>query len=239
MPGCSSNARQRTELPATPPQTQHPPIPGGLDVASRPQCNRCREPTPQRRPARRRPNQVGQRYRPLVGQVDTRGTRRATPPPRPKPTPGLFVPSVSSSRSGLPCVTPRLPTPRPRGPFAPSVPRIDLRLPPRPQPAAHRPLSRPLRVALHRQRHGPAQVHLPGHGPSASKLAAPRLSPNQEQVSRLCGDARTRPVLVVDEAHHLRPDVLEDLRCSPTIGSMPIPRLCLLLRPRPSPALRS
>jgi general secretion pathway protein A len=32
------------------------------------------------------------------------------------------------------------------------------------------------------------------------------------EVSRLCADARCRPILVVDEAHHLRPDVLEDLR---------------------------
>ena len=34
----------------------------------------------------------------------------------------------------------------------------------------------------------------------------------KSEVSRLCTDARTRPILVVDEAHHLRPDVLEDLR---------------------------
>jgi hypothetical protein len=30
------------------------------------------------------------------------------------------------------------------------------------------------------------------------------------EVSRLCTDARIRPVLVVDEARRLRPDVLED-----------------------------
>ena len=34
----------------------------------------------------------------------------------------------------------------------------------------------------------------------------------KSEVSRLCTDARIRPILVVDEAHHLRPDVLEDLR---------------------------
>lgn len=30
----------------------------------------------------------------------------------------------------------------------------------------------------------------------------------KSEVTRLCGDARTRPILVVDEAHHLRPDAL-------------------------------
>jgi type II secretory pathway predicted ATPase ExeA len=32
------------------------------------------------------------------------------------------------------------------------------------------------------------------------------------EVNRLCTEARCRPILIVDEAHHLRPDVLEDLR---------------------------
>jgi type II secretory pathway predicted ATPase ExeA len=49
------------------------------------------------------------------------------------------------------------------------------------------------------------------------------------EVSRLCGDARTRPVLVVDEAHHLRPDVLEDLRLLTNYQMDAEPRLCLLL----------
>jgi type II secretory pathway predicted ATPase ExeA len=34
----------------------------------------------------------------------------------------------------------------------------------------------------------------------------------RSEVSRLVAEARCRPILVVDEAHHLRPDVLEDLR---------------------------
>jgi type II secretory pathway predicted ATPase ExeA len=34
----------------------------------------------------------------------------------------------------------------------------------------------------------------------------------EAEATRLCSDARTRPLLVVDEAHHLRPDVLEDFR---------------------------
>jgi type II secretory pathway predicted ATPase ExeA len=51
----------------------------------------------------------------------------------------------------------------------------------------------------------------------------------KSEVSRLCGDARTRPVLVVDEAHHLRPDVLEDLRLLTNYQMDAEPRLCLLL----------
>lgn len=51
----------------------------------------------------------------------------------------------------------------------------------------------------------------------------------KREVSRLCGDTRTRPVLVVDEAHHLRPDVLEDLRLLTNYQMDAEPRLCLLL----------
>lgn len=34
----------------------------------------------------------------------------------------------------------------------------------------------------------------------------------RSEVSRLCAENRLRPVLIVDEAHHLRTDLLEDLR---------------------------
>ena len=34
----------------------------------------------------------------------------------------------------------------------------------------------------------------------------------KNEVTRLCAEARCRPILIVDEAHNLRPDVLEDLR---------------------------
>ena len=51
----------------------------------------------------------------------------------------------------------------------------------------------------------------------------------KSEVSRLCTEARTRPVLVVDEAHHLRPDVLEDLRLLTNYQMDAEPRLCLLL----------
>jgi type II secretory pathway predicted ATPase ExeA len=49
------------------------------------------------------------------------------------------------------------------------------------------------------------------------------------EVSRLCGDARIRPILVVDEAHHLRADVLEDLRLLTNYKMDSENRLCLLL----------
>jgi general secretion pathway protein A len=48
------------------------------------------------------------------------------------------------------------------------------------------------------------------------------------EVNRLSTDARCRPVLVVDEAHHLRPDVLEDLRLLTNYQMDSENRLCLL-----------
>lgn len=38
------------------------------------------------------------------------------------------------------------------------------------------------------------------------------ITPIRGEVSRLCSENRLRPVLIVDEAHHLRTDVLEDHR---------------------------
>ncbi len=49
------------------------------------------------------------------------------------------------------------------------------------------------------------------------------------EVSRLVGEARCRPILIVDEAHHLRPDVLEDLRLLTNYQMDAENRLCLLL----------
>jgi general secretion pathway protein A len=49
------------------------------------------------------------------------------------------------------------------------------------------------------------------------------------EVSRLCTDARIRPVLVVDESHHLRADVLEDLRLLTNYQMDAENRLCLIL----------
>ena len=49
------------------------------------------------------------------------------------------------------------------------------------------------------------------------------------EVSRLCPDARIRPILVVDEAHHLRAEVLEDLRLLTNYQMDAENRLCLLL----------
>jgi type II secretory pathway predicted ATPase ExeA len=49
------------------------------------------------------------------------------------------------------------------------------------------------------------------------------------EVNRVCAEARARPVLVVDEAHNLRPDVLEDLRLLTNYRMDSENRLCLLL----------
>lgn len=51
----------------------------------------------------------------------------------------------------------------------------------------------------------------------------------RNEVTRLVSEARCRPVLVVDEAHHLRPDVLEDLRLLTNYKMDSDNRLCLLL----------
>lgn len=51
----------------------------------------------------------------------------------------------------------------------------------------------------------------------------------RNEVTRLVTEARCRPVLVVDEAHHLRPDVLEDLRLLTNYKMDSDNRLCLLL----------
>src|SRR2546428_11369963 len=58
------------------------------------------------------------------------------------------------------------------------------------------------------------------------------------EVSRLCTDARVRPILVVDEAHHLRPDVLEDLRLLTNYQMDAENRLCLVLLGQPELRLR-
>jgi len=49
------------------------------------------------------------------------------------------------------------------------------------------------------------------------------------EVTRLCQEARCRPVLIVDEAHHLRSEVLEDLRLLTNYAMDSKNRLCLLL----------
>jgi type II secretory pathway predicted ATPase ExeA len=53
------------------------------------------------------------------------------------------------------------------------------------------------------------------------------------EVSRLCTDARVRPILVVDEAHHLRAEVLEDLRLLTNYQMDAENRLCLLFLGQP------
>jgi general secretion pathway protein A len=49
------------------------------------------------------------------------------------------------------------------------------------------------------------------------------------EVTRLCLEAKQRPVLIVDEAQHLRNDVLEDLRLLTNYEMDSESRLCLIL----------
>ena len=51
----------------------------------------------------------------------------------------------------------------------------------------------------------------------------------KNEVTRLVTEVRCKPVLIVDEAHHLRPDVLEDLRLLTNYQMDAENRLCLLL----------
>ncbi|HMJ11275.1 MAG TPA: AAA family ATPase [Polyangiaceae bacterium] len=51
----------------------------------------------------------------------------------------------------------------------------------------------------------------------------------RSEVTRLCAEARCRPILVIDEAHHLRADVLEDLRLLTNYAMDSENRLCLIL----------
>ena len=51
----------------------------------------------------------------------------------------------------------------------------------------------------------------------------------RDEVTRLVTEAKQQPVLVVDEAHHLRNDVLEDLRLLTNYQMDAENRLCLLL----------
>lgn len=49
------------------------------------------------------------------------------------------------------------------------------------------------------------------------------------EVSRLCAENRLRPVLIIDEAHHLRTDVLEDVRLLTNYTMDSENRLCVVL----------
>jgi type II secretory pathway predicted ATPase ExeA len=50
----------------------------------------------------------------------------------------------------------------------------------------------------------------------------------RSEVSRLCMESKLRPILIVDEAHHLRSDVLEDLRLLTNYQMDSENRLCLI-----------
>jgi type II secretory pathway predicted ATPase ExeA len=49
------------------------------------------------------------------------------------------------------------------------------------------------------------------------------------EVSRLCFDAKIQPVLIIDEAHHLRSEVIEELRLLTNYDMDSQNRLCLIL----------
>ena len=51
----------------------------------------------------------------------------------------------------------------------------------------------------------------------------------QTEITRLVREAKQQPVLIIDDAHHLRNDVLEDLRLLTSFEMDSAPRLCLLL----------
>lgn len=51
----------------------------------------------------------------------------------------------------------------------------------------------------------------------------------REEVSRLCLESRIRPLLIIDEAHHLRAEVIEDLRLLTNYEMDSKNRLCLIL----------
>jgi type II secretory pathway predicted ATPase ExeA len=51
----------------------------------------------------------------------------------------------------------------------------------------------------------------------------------RNEVTRLCSEARQKPILIVDEAHHLRSEVLEDLRLLTNYAMDSDNRLCLVL----------
>jgi len=51
----------------------------------------------------------------------------------------------------------------------------------------------------------------------------------RNEVTRLCVEVKTRPLVIIDDAHHLRSEVLEDLRLLTSYAMDSENRLCLLL----------
>lgn len=51
----------------------------------------------------------------------------------------------------------------------------------------------------------------------------------RNEVTRLCTESKLRPILIVDDAHHLRSDVLEELRLLTNYAMDSENRLCLVL----------
>jgi general secretion pathway protein A len=86
-----------------------------------------------------------------------------------------------------------------------------------------------LRPAVHRQRDGHVQGHRLAAGPAHRAQPRRAYRAIHNEVCRLAVECRIHPVLVVDEAQHLRNDVLEDLRLLTNYAMDSEPRLCLLL----------
>ena len=114
--------------------------------------------------------------------------------------------------------------------------RQDHRLPARHRRPAPRPVSRLLRLADHRQRARHVQVQSPRHARVAMELGLPTERSRatayraiRNEISRLVTEAKQLPVLIVDEAQHLRNDVLEDLRLLTNFNMDAERRLCMLL----------
>src|SRR4051812_37566168 len=66
-------------------------------------------------------------------------------------------------------------------------------------------------------------------GPLSERNRAALFKQIRTEVSRLCAENRPRPVLFIDEAHHLRADLLEDLRLLTNYAMDPENRLTLVL----------
>jgi type II secretory pathway predicted ATPase ExeA len=70
-------------------------------------------------------------------------------------------------------------------------------------------------------------------GLSAERSRAAVYRQIRQEVSRLCIDAHVSPLLIIDEAHRLRNDVIEELRLLTNYAMDSENRLCLLLVGQP------
>ena len=108
--------------------------------------------------------------------------------------------------------------------------RQNHRVPTRRRRPASRPVSGGLRLLDHRQRARHVQSPSPGNwGFPPNARAPPPTAPSVPKITRRVCEAKQLPVLVIDEAQHLRNDVLEDIRLLCNFAMDSENRLCLLL----------